>query len=264
MYGLTTSTMFPRPIFCTAAPYLGVSRKAAATTGRSERRDGPVQAGEPWSTLRVSLQLALHQWWEVHVPVLFAALLIVESALWTVPQLRRWAPSLLSLASFPLIGSLYVLTQPRYRARAADLAWANLYNPLLLRHPGPVLWLDGLALGVAWWTQGWPQGDAGRRWRRHPVEAAMNGATVLGAALVSAAVLRHLLPPGRWEWVDPLTLAAVVHRPSPGYLAALAFNGVLCLVPLLILASRHRLPWAALLWPRFLLAGLFWSLTLLG
>lgn len=211
---------------------------------------------DPWAMIRTTLRLALHQWWDQHVPVVFASLALVETILWAYPAARRWAPTLLSLASFPLLGSLFALRSTRSRRPAAALAWANLYNPLLLPHPGQVLWLDGLALLLAWWRHGWPEVLPPSRWRRRPVEEAMNGATLLGAAMTLSAVTRLALPPSVWEWIDPLTPAPTVPSTPPTFLAALAANGLVFVLPLLVLGWRRRVATWAVLGPRLGLAAL--------
>lgn len=209
-----------------------------------------------WATVRTTLRLALHQWWDQHVPVVFASLALVETLLWAYPAARRWAPTLLSLASFPLIGSLLALRSNRSRHPAAALAWANLYNPLLLPHPGQILWLDALAVTLAWWRYGWPEPLPAIRWRRRPVEEAMNGATLLGAGMMLSAVTRLILPASVWAWIDPLTPAPSMSSTPPTFLAALAANGLIFLLPLLVLGWRRHLATLAIVGPRLSLAAL--------
>jgi hypothetical protein len=218
-------------------------------------------ASHDFSAIRAALRLALHQWWDQHVPVVFASLVLVETLLWAFPAARRWAPTLLSLASFPLLGSLFSLRWTRAPRPAAALAWANLYNPLLFPHSGQILWLDGLAVLLAWWGHGWPESLPAIRWRRRPVEEAMNGATLLGAAMMLSAITRLFLPASVWEWIDPLTPAPTMLSTPPTFLAALAANGLVFVLPLVILGRRRRLATMAIVGPRLSLAVLMLIVT---
>ncbi|MBX5466249.1 MAG: hypothetical protein K6U14_01970 [Firmicutes bacterium] len=206
-----------------------------------------------WNALHSLITAAMAQWWAIRVPVLFASLLAAEGLLWTFPALGPWAPVLLSVSSFPLVGTLWALPRSARRlssrALVASTLSANLYNPLLFAHPGPVLALDLLALAVGV-SLARPFFPPRRAVFRHPVEDAMNATTWLGAGMIAASLLHHLVPlPTAW-W-DPLTPGAL---PPSGGLTPLAVGGIVWILPLALILRRRGLPIWPLLVSRALMA----------
>lgn len=165
--------------------------------------------------IRRVLATLLARWWDHAVPVLFPALILAQWFAALFPEWPECAPALLSLASFPGVGTLLALDQARRnpdRGRTIrELAWANLVNPLLFPHPRPVLVLDaGLAV-AAWVLVGPPRRGAPRPavlGLRHPVLQAMNWTTIYGASAVLGGLSLSFLPARFAAVFDPWSAGA--------------------------------------------------------
>lgn len=152
-------------------------------------------AGVP-EAIRRLLVGALTHWWDHAVPVIFPALILAQWFGALFPMEAEWTPALLSFASFPAVGALLALDRGRRhpdRARTLrELAWSNLFNPLLFVHARPALALDGALAAVAWLAVGMPQRSAPRRigfGLRRPAIHAMNWTTIYGAATVLGRIV---------------------------------------------------------------------------
>jgi hypothetical protein len=121
-----------------------------------------------------------------------------------------------------------------------QIAWSNVYHPLLFPHPAQAVLLDAILLGTAWLGTSRPtrvqsatELMALDECDQIPLQA-INGATLFGGALVMNRLLvPALLAPWLALFVDPITadLATTPFR----WLAivALGAGGILLVIPAL-------------------------------
>lgn len=206
----------------------------------------------------------LHNWWTRVVPTVFPTLVVSELIIHSVGLRGSSAGMLRSFASWPIVGATRILDQPNtpeitYRA----LTWANLYNPWLF---GPLwigLWVNGTLLAAAWLTTGslpgpiQPRPMGSPRLRTASLDA-MNWATILLAELILARILQSAWTHWMYQlWMEPTTSP---WASTPIGIGALAFNGVVCLGPLLLYAHYRGLSWPYVL--RLRITQMLWAMVL--
>ncbi len=209
----------------------------------------------------------LHDWWTQVVPLVFPSVLAAELIIHSIGLKGTHAGVLRSLASWPIVGATRILDQAAkdlpaettYRA----LTWANLYNPWLFGHLWIGIWVDGALVLSAWATTRsvpkvpQPIHLAPLRFRSASLDA-MNWATILLAELTLARVLQD--PSAHWLyqlWIEPTGSSRV---PTLIGLGALAFNGLVCLVPLALYAHHRGLSWLRIVRAR--MAQAVWAMAL--
>lgn len=209
----------------------------------------------------------LHDWWTHIVPLVFPSLLVAELVIHGTGLQGATAGAIRGLASWPIVGSTRILDQsdkdvsPETTYRA--LVWANLYNPWLFRHLWIGLWVDAVLLLSAWFTtRSFPRSPkpmriASLKLRTASLDA-MNWATILLAEITLARVMQS--PSAHWLyqlWIEP---TGSLRMPTLVGLGALAFNGLVFLIPLSLYAHYRGLSWRRIVRLRTIEAA--WAMVL--
>lgn len=209
----------------------------------------------------------LHHWWSHVVPTVFPALVASELIIHSIGLRGNGAGMMRSFASWPIVGATRILDQslhdasPEVTYRA--LTWANLYNPWLFSHLWIGLWVNASLLGAAWLMTGSLPGPVHSIQRRSPRPRtasldAMNWATILLAELIVARVMQNAWTHWMYQlWVEPTTSPRVA---TPIGLGALALNGLVCMVPLLLYTHYRGLSWPHVL--RLRITQMLWAVML--
>ncbi len=209
----------------------------------------------------------LHQWWTHVVPTVFPALVASELIINSLGLRGRSAGMIRSFASWPIVGSTRILDQSIHDATPKvtyrSLTWANLYNPWLFSHLWIGLWVNAALLGAAWLMNGSlptyikPIQARPPRLRTASLDA-MNWATILLAELIVARLMQNTWAHWLYQlWMEPTTSPQVA---TPIGLGALAFNGMVSLVPLLLYAHYRGLSWPHVL--RLRVTQMLWAIIL--
>lgn len=208
----------------------------------------------------------LHEWWTRVVPLVFPSLLVSELIIHSVGLPPPTAGVIRSLASWPVVGATRILDQssndPTPESTYRALTWANLYNPWLFSQLWVGIWVDTSLLLAAWLTtRSWPHArrlpTAALRLRSASVDA-MNWATILLAELTLARVIQDSSTHWLYQlWIEPTGSSQATTLIGIG---AIAWNGLVCVIPLALYAHRRGLSWIRIV--KIRTAQAIWAMVL--